>query len=239
MLELCIFGSIAFWGLVGWFWLGYKDSRDQWQPLADELGLEFEWGGPVRCGGVSGTYRGMEVSVRVVGQHHWVPITARDRYGNRVRKLGKAESHGSGHTTYTITSDDLVSGLAIVEEGVAAKLAKLMGGQDVEVGSAPLDDAFVIQADNPSLAREVMRRDGIESALLELRYKTSKIALSDGRLQVKFIRAHSTHEAAAYLEKLTGLMAMLAPVAPILEELPPGETDSPRVSQTAESLPEN
>ncbi|QDG49539.1 hypothetical protein FIV42_01935 [Persicimonas caeni] len=239
MFELFILISIPVWLVIGWIWLNYKDSRDEWQPLADELGLEFEWSGPFLGRGVAGTYRGMDVSVRVFGRHQRQPIGARDKHGNRLRKLGEADSRGSGHATYVIKSDKLLPGFALTEEGVGSKVTKLLGAQDVEVGSAPLDDAFVIKADNPSLAREVLGRAGIESALLKLRYKTSKIELADGTLRVNFVRAHHAYEVSAYIAKLTGLMAMLAPVAPTLHSPDKPEDESQDVPATADALPEN
>lgn len=239
-METFIFGSIIFCIAVGWLWMRYKDSRDEWEPLADELGLEFKWRGPFSNGGVAGTYRGMQVSVRVAGRHHQRPVDKlNNTLGGPNTQLMRSDKRSSGTATYTITSDDIAADLAIAEQSMAKRLTRLLGIQDVEVGSKPLDDAFFFHASEPALAREVLRRDGVESALLELRYKTDRLSMAKGTLRLRFTKPHRAYEVSAYIAKLTGLMAMLATEAPRRKALPINEADSDLLEPTAEALPEN
>jgi hypothetical protein len=130
----------------------------------------------------------------------------------KVRGSGKSNhSKYKGRTRYEVTSSLVPPGFAFTEEGDLAKLQKFFGKlQDVEVGVPVIDGAFVIKAHDPAFAREVFRRDGVESVLLELRYKTSTLKLQNSTLVADFDEGHVGHAVSAYLSKLTGLMEMLA-----------------------------
>jgi hypothetical protein len=209
------FALILASGVAVWFGLNYRASLNHWQKLAGDLGLSVDWGGPLNVGGMSGTYNGMSVQMRLNSRlstpsgHVGGMLTRTDR------TLKSPDPTTLGHTTYKISFDGVASGLSIVEQGIMAKLGKLLGAQDVEVGLPAIDDAFVIKADNTALAREILRRQGLESALMELRYKTSKLQLSNGTLHLRFDSAHRIYEVSAHLAKLTNLMKMLAAQPPV------------------------
>jgi hypothetical protein len=206
-IALGFAGVIVVWCAINYFYY----SRETWKTIADELGLSFDWGGPLNNGGMSGTYRGMKVKVRGSGQP-----TQQKRWEKQ------------GYTIYKVASADVLAGLVIAEEGTVGKLKKLLGAQDVEVGLPALDDAFIIKAADPALAREVLRRDGVEGALLELRYKTTALKLADGKLLLKFDLGHAPYETSAYLAKAVSLLRVLAtdPPKPPARESSHGTDDS-------------
>ncbi len=117
-----------------------KQQRAQWFAAADSLGLECSGGGSFSVPSMSGTYRG-----------HWVEI-GKVVYGS-----------GKHRQVYTRVSASLPSGapggLGVSSEGAFSAVGKFFGAQDIQVGDATIDKAFVIKGDRGEEDRigELMR----------------------------------------------------------------------------------
>jgi len=124
LLILAMFAFLAIFIAVA-YWSRQRHNR-AWEDFATRTGLAFEPGRLLGAPRVQGSYRGHSLLVDTYTVHH-----------------------GKSSTTYTRIALGLnrPTGLALIlyNEGVFAKLGKILGGQDIQTGDAELDERFVIK----------------------------------------------------------------------------------------------
>ncbi len=86
------------------------------------------------------------------------------------------EIHTSGHSL----SDKLL----LYREGPPSKVGKVLGGEDIEVGHATIDRAFVIRDVSPNSAQEMFARPGVAEAFMHLTTLTSKVTFENHKLSI-------------------------------------------------------
>jgi hypothetical protein len=131
-ISLILFG-IFFIGLIAWWVISRQRKNAAWEQFASEIGAEYVKGGFLR---------GSKVQAKI---KEW-PVTL-DTY---------SVSTGDSSETYTRIKavfenrDGLQFTLA--PKGLIAKLDKVLGTKDIEMGDAEFDGKFVIRgSDSPKL----------------------------------------------------------------------------------------
>jgi len=94
---------------------------------------------------ISGTYRGVRAAVYT-----------------QTRSSNSRSYDGTVIKTYY--TQPLPFDLHLAREGVAARIVKAFGGQDVEVGDAEFDSAVRVKTDNPDAARALLAVPALKKA---------------------------------------------------------------------------
>ena len=178
-------------------------KKEIWQELCDELGFEFVEGG---------IFKGED---KVIARAHSWTITL-DTY---------SVSTGKTTVTYTRMRADFINPtdfkFKIYRKGVFSDLGKMMGMQDIEVGFAEFDQAFVIQGNDQEKLVELFSHEHVRQ-LIQLQPKIS--------LEIKdrgFFESNSKEEDQLYFhvpgvikdkEQLKALFFLFAGVVKSLEE---------------------
>lgn len=152
---------IIFFGIVVALLLGraYADhlGTEAWRAFAEEHELDCHLadGASARehAREVRGSYRGHQIQLYTV-----------ERKG-----AGRARGMELTYSVYKILLPDSVpSDLRIGYETFSDQVGKLVGRQDIEIDREKLDDKLLIQGDSPEEIRELLDREAVEEAFVEL-----------------------------------------------------------------------
>lgn len=145
IFVLIVGGVIA---LIVWGVNAQKKIRQKWFEFAQANGLEY-------TGGISAS-----ANPHIAGWY------------NRTHVTINTVTRGSGKNRSTFTQFNghvnvpMPNGLNLVREGFFNKVGKFFGGQDVQLGDAQLDAAFLIKAHDVVGAFNLMRIPQVKQALL-------------------------------------------------------------------------
>ncbi len=121
--------------------------------------------------------------------------------------------------SYNISSDDWKAGhtrmsapylnpegfrFNIYEKGAFSWLGKLLGAQDIKVGDAPLDDAWVIQSNSPAKIRVFLEDQPIRDGIMAMPECELRLHDDEGEFD------HPTEEGARFDELLFSCAGLLA-----------------------------
>lgn len=129
-----------------------------WRLLAEKNGLTFEQNDLT----LEGFYQSFPVRVSLQ--------TGADKWQTRIR-LG--------------FSRPLAVGLQIMPDNALHKTLSLFGLQDIKSGHQAFDDAFIVKAENESLARQKLRPELCDH-LLKLKSRASRLLIDDEQITVVF-----------------------------------------------------
>ena len=163
MFELLI--GLGFAVILVALYRVYKQRNDAWAKAARLLDLDFERGGIMSAGRLTGAYNGVRVDVRSV-----------ERGGKNKQVF----------TVFSASAGPLApSGLELAPEGVVSTIGEMFGMEDIDVGHQRLDGAFVIKGEEPDEVRQFLDKRHVRYALLELHdtYEES-FSLEEGRLKI-------------------------------------------------------
>ncbi len=142
---------IAFIIVIGGAWIAWtiwtrKKQRANWILVSDSLGLEYvdDYFNP----SIVGSLEGFQVHVCVEA-----------RGGKNSRQQV---------TVFKVNIADLPQDLSIEDEWVGAKVAKLFGSQDVQLGLPKLDSRLLIKAQDADAVREWAQGEGVAKGLRKL-----------------------------------------------------------------------
>jgi hypothetical protein len=191
-VEVLIFIAV-FVVIIGFsFWMKHR-QRANWQTVAHELGLQFIEGGLFTNPSMQGTYRGADLSVRIV-----------------------TSGTGKNKRVYTVVEVPL-SGLVPVDlevyrEGFFQKVGKVIGGEDIQVGDADLDDTFIIKGTERDKVRDLLTSPNVKSRLLSAQSKCSTFRIGVGNVRIR------ERGRTANPNKLRGYIRTVVATANALEE---------------------
>lgn len=192
-LYLGLFALTVVVGVVSFFSQGR-----QWKEAARRLGLEYDGIGFGTRPGIHGRFRGVWVKVTTVTRH-------------RVDRM-----------LYEVKPPTaLPPGLYVRNQDALASLGKLLGGQDVQVGLARLDDTFVIRTSRPQATREFFRRPGLADALFALHKRHGSVFIEHGSVFVERPSFDSADDIEPLLNALVDTAEKMAPPKRAL----PSDTD--------------
>jgi hypothetical protein len=147
--------------------LNQGQRRDAWQAFAKGHDLEFERGNWAVQPSMSGRYRGVPIEIDI-----------------EMRGSGKARHPYTRVTGHFNTA--MPAGMNVFQEGFGDRVAKLLGGQDIQVGVAAVDQALRIKGSDEEGVRRLFQ---------------------DGRVQTVvtgFVSVH--HEASVTAHRVTALV---------------------------------
>jgi hypothetical protein len=120
--------------------------------------------------------------------------------------------------------------LVVQVRGPFAKLTRVWGLEQIEVGNAAFDRAFVIQGEPAGLARARLSA-AVQAQLQHLRKRNPRLALTNGRLTLTVDRI--PRDAAGFEELITGA-AILSDAAPVA--MPDGHWRDDRPAPTGHAI---
>jgi hypothetical protein len=158
-----------------------RKAKRAWREFADDHNFDFEDLDSYDHYVMEGTYRDESVRVEV--------------------------ARGSNEKTLTTYSTDLPESvpadLVVRDASQTTQLSKMFGSEDIQVGRADLDEAFMIQGDHPGDIREYLDREAVADALLDLTQSCDSVLVEDRSLKVRHIgAADSTDLLESYLDAL-------------------------------------
>jgi hypothetical protein len=140
-----IFIVAAVIGVIVWGAAHQKKVRENWLRFAQQHSLSVQ-GAPNRPfiqGWMGSTYVTLNTDVR---------------------------GSGKNRTTYTqyhaSVNSPMPSGLVMHKEGFFSKVGKVLGGQDVQIGDAAIDGAFIIKGNDVNGIHTLLRNPHVKKALL-------------------------------------------------------------------------
>jgi hypothetical protein len=153
-----IFTLVMIFGSVGYvFWAAFdraKNRRTMFSSVAQQLDLDVDLN--------RGLVRGFFSAPRLYGEYKGVQVSV----------TIKVHHFEEEQTTYVrfeaMPAAPLPAGLWICTEGLASKITKLFGSQDIELGDKYLDDALVIKGDDEAEVLEWFGQEGVDVALTNL-----------------------------------------------------------------------
>lgn len=151
IIAFVVFTTVAF--LFMWLMDSHDEKKKaRWQKVGAEFGLELEVGGGEFSDftRIHGEWNGISIQVESLPSNH----EAVKRYFMRA-SIGIPAR--------------LPAGFHLEPEGFAQRFGKVLGGQDIQVGDAQLDSAFVIKGHNRDGIVELLRQPQVRSALLKAR----------------------------------------------------------------------
>lgn len=86
---------------------------------------------------------------------------------------------------------EIGGGFRLKSEGLGAKALKMAGGEDLQVGDAAFDKAFLIQADFPNQMMAFLEPPRVRQALLTLRDKHPNMVFDEHYLSLELYGARS------------------------------------------------
>ncbi|MEN8234597.1 MAG: hypothetical protein ABFR89_06695 [Actinomycetota bacterium] len=110
--------------------------NEAWNSAADVLHFSLE----------AGTMRGGPKISGKIGDHPAIVESYTKKSGNSSTR----------YTRYSVEFPPFGIGLGLTRQAGFGGFLKILGAQDVEVGDAVFDDAFIVKANNPSRAREIL-----------------------------------------------------------------------------------
>lgn len=123
-----------------------KAIRENWASFAARNNMQYMG---TTFGGMSGWYNRVAIRINTI-----------------------TRGSGKNRTTYTQFHATIASpmphGLVLYKEGFFSKVGKMLGGQDVQVGDAAIDNAFIIKAEDLLGAHKLLSIQQVRSALLSL-----------------------------------------------------------------------
>lgn len=158
-----------------------------WQKVAKRLGLGFEdstWLGHPR---LYGKFRDVDVDVMIETVGH----------GNQKQVYTEVQAPVSGLAP---------RGLTVYREGLFQKLGKAIGGEDIQVGDAELDKAFIIKGEDPRAVVELFRHPSLKRALLigQRRHQTLRVDYPRVRIRARG-RTTNTDTLESYIRTVVDL----------------------------------
>lgn len=143
VFALTVVGVVV--ALIAWGAIHQKKVRQNWQMFAQKNRLQLQ----------GSTYR-----PTIQGWLGQVYITL----NTVVRGSGK---NRTTYTQYHVTVNaPMPSGLVLYKEGFFSKVGKMFGGQDVQVGDAAIDQAFIIKANDLLGTHDLLSLSPVKKALL-------------------------------------------------------------------------
>lgn len=189
LLSTCLDGAVFLAQHLG----GRRQSLafspyPEWPALAAEVGLTFD---PLRHT-LSGTYRDVAVLV-ALATDQGVPFTQLRAFFPRPLGLG----------------------LSLRRQGTVDSIVKFFGGQDIELGDAVFDAAFVVQGRPEDAVRRLLWEPSARAQLVGILGRATRLVIGDRALDV---RASGFQTSAATLRAMlddatAAMRAMLAHVA--------------------------
>jgi hypothetical protein len=156
----------AMLGLVVWGFFRRRESGDEsWASFAEERGLSYNRPEGLEDPSISGTCRDVPVHIGL---------------------------DQDGETTLTVFEvylpEHVPEGLRMSPEHLGAKMMKLVGAQDVQVGHPELDDAFLIKCartTDEQHVRDWLGREELADALLALQRSFPRTLVDGHQLEVR------------------------------------------------------
>jgi hypothetical protein len=208
-----------------------KADRQDWQQLAEELGLTFH-------AGVRGMLKS-KLGARLLAQQGQDPeqlekvldngllmgvldavflgviIGTRGAYELYIYRNSRSSgsSSGSTHSVHVqlFFPSDVELGLSIYRERFWSKVGKIFGAQDIVLGNAELDPMVMIKANEEGKAKLMLSGVEVQNALLELFRHSDGFEIDDNGIE------HRTHGTAwLEAERVTELMTRLTSAADVL-----------------------
>lgn len=167
---VALIAVIAFVVVCAVFFLSAGNAGDvsqAWKTIAEKFDLELidgGWGGEMN---MSGRVDGHEISARTLT----VSVGVDDPKHRRTIVRARVAQTG-------------FDGLNIRDESMSEKLLKAMGQEDIEIGDAELDKAFVIEGSEPKRVRELLAQPGIKETLLARKEYGGQVYFDDGWVKV-------------------------------------------------------
>jgi hypothetical protein len=155
VFVLAVVGGAAYHKHLAGVWLGF----------ANRHGLTFSGGGWLSSNRINGTIDGRAVNVWTFTRGH-----------------GKNRSHHSA-MSLSLPHSDAPRGVHVYRETFFSKVGKVFGGQDIQIGDAEFDKAFMIKGDHEDDVREWLNYDR-QQAIISLR-KHGGFELSESQLYVE------------------------------------------------------
>ncbi len=161
-LFLIFFGGIIALGIYQ-----QKKARERWEFFARTYGLSIAPSGWGRSGHMSGWFDGIYVHIGTV-------------------------TRGSGKNRHTYTQFQAMlaggimpAGLQIYQETIFSKVGVFFGGQDIEVGDAQLDAAFVFKGNDPNAVFRLVTIPAVRAALFNLLSRQPNFVLDSNRVLIE------------------------------------------------------
>jgi len=190
---------IAFIVGIGGVWIAWtvwtrKKQRANWILVSKSLGLEYvdEYFNP----SIVGSLEGFQVHVCVEA-----------RGGKNSRQ---------NVTVFTVNIPDLPEGLSIIDEWVGAKVAKVFGSQDIELGLPKLDSRLLVKAQDADEVREWAQGEGVAKGLRKLS-NLDAFRIRENTLSFEKSGAWTEpDELKGSIRKLASIAALVSSTKPIL-----------------------
>jgi hypothetical protein len=192
-VEVFFFVAI-FVVIIGISWWSKHRQSTNWKTVAHEFGLQFIEGGIFSNPSMYGTYRGAQVNVET-----------------------EVSGSGKNKSVYTVVEVAL-SGLVpinmeVYREGFFQKMGKAIGGDDIQVGDADLDKAFIIKGADEDKIRKLVTNPKVKARLLSAQSKYSTFRIDMGNVRVRESGRTSN------MEKLRGYIRTVIAAANTIEEV--------------------
>jgi hypothetical protein len=158
---------IFFGGIIALGIYQQKKARERWDFFARTYGLSIAPGGWGRNGHMSGWFDGIYVHIGTV-------------------------TRGSGKNRHTYTQFQAMlaagimpAGLQVYQETIFSKVGIFFGGQDIEVGDAQLDAAFIFKGNDPNAVFRLVTIPAVRGALFNLLSRQPNFVLDSNRVLIE------------------------------------------------------
>jgi hypothetical protein len=208
----------AFIVVIGGAWIAWtiwtrKKQRANWILVSESLGLEYvdDYFNP----SIVGSLEGFQVHVCVEA-----------RGGKNSRQQV---------TVFRVDIADLPQDLSIEDEWVGAKVAKLFGSQDVQLGLPKLDSRLLIKAQDADAVREWAQGEGVAKGLRKLS-NLNAFRIRQNTLSFEEAGARTDPEKIKVsIRKLASIAALVSPTKPKLVQTDSNQSDDHEVPEGDEA----
>jgi hypothetical protein len=208
----------AFIVVIGGAWIAWtiwtrKKQRANWILVSESLGLEYvdDYFNP----SIVGSLEGFQVHVCVEA-----------RGGKNSRQQV---------TVFRVDVADLPQDLSIEDEWVGAKVAKLFGSQDVQLGLPKLDSRLLIKAQDADAVREWAQGEGVAKGLRKLS-NLNAFRIRQNTLSFEEAGARTDPEKIKVsIRKLASIAALVSPTKPKLVQTDSNQSDDHEVPEGDEA----
>jgi hypothetical protein len=208
----------AFIVVIGGAWIAWtiwtrKKQRANWILVSESLGLEYvdDYFNP----SIVGSLEGFQVHVCVEA-----------RGGKNSRQQV---------TVFRVDIADLPQDLSIEDEWVGAKVAKLFGSQDVQLGLPKLDSRLLIKAQDADAVREWAQGEGVAKGLRKLS-NLNAFRIRQNTLSFEEAGAWTDPEKIKVsIRKLASIAALVSPTKPKLVQTDSNQSDDHEVPEGDEA----
>ena len=150
-----------------------KKRAQQWHDIAKANGLSGSGTWPQMA--MSGTIDGVGVGLRHEREVTYRHNSRADRDDRQVKAWCEA------HASLPVSTGDL----KVAEEGIFAKLGKLVGMQDIQTGDAKFDKRFSVKSSDPERAKQLLTQRAREALLALEDGLRGEITIEGGRVRWK------------------------------------------------------